>query len=91
MAHLEELKRGASAKGVLPDGLVTVVDIKWHSSSVVPCGASGIVLTDELLIRSPSWAFLPWILLVNLICQRGPNLTLLTLGLGMAWVALVRY
>ncbi len=35
MARLEDLTRGASVKGVLPDGLVTVIDIKWHGSSVV--------------------------------------------------------
>ena len=35
MARLEELTRGASVKGVLPDGLVTVVDVQWHGSEVV--------------------------------------------------------
>jgi superfamily II DNA or RNA helicase len=29
MARLEDITRGASVKGVLPDGLVTVVDVKW--------------------------------------------------------------
>ena len=29
MARLEELTRGASVKGILPDGLVSVVDVKW--------------------------------------------------------------
>ena len=29
MARLEELTRGASVKGVLPDDIVTVVDVKW--------------------------------------------------------------
>ena len=53
MARLEELNRGASVKGVLPDCLVTVVDIKWHGSSVVeltykdPSGRLG----SELLYR----------------------------------------
>jgi superfamily II DNA or RNA helicase len=53
MARLEELNRGASVKGVLPDCLVTVVDIKWHGSSVVeltykdPNGRLG----SELLYR----------------------------------------
>jgi len=32
---LEELTGGASIKGILPDGLVTVVDVKWHGSNVV--------------------------------------------------------
>jgi len=35
MARLEELTRGASVKGVLPDGLVTIVDVTWHGSDVV--------------------------------------------------------
>src|SRR5439155_12082694 len=35
MARLEELTRSATVRGVLPDGLVTVVDVKWHGSSVV--------------------------------------------------------
>jgi superfamily II DNA or RNA helicase len=29
------LTRGASVRGVLPDGAVTVVDVKWHGSAVV--------------------------------------------------------
>ncbi|MEI8196309.1 MAG: helicase-related protein, partial [Phycisphaerae bacterium] len=29
MAKLEEMTRGAAVKGVLPDALVTVVDVKW--------------------------------------------------------------
>ena len=29
MAKLEDLSRGASVKGILPDQLVTVVDVKW--------------------------------------------------------------
>lgn len=35
MARLEDLTRGASVKGILPDSLVTIVDIKWLGSSVV--------------------------------------------------------
>ena len=35
MARLEDLTRGASVKGILPDHLVTVVDVSWHGSSVV--------------------------------------------------------
>jgi len=29
MARLEDLTRGASVRGILPDGLVSVVDVKW--------------------------------------------------------------
>jgi superfamily II DNA or RNA helicase len=53
MARLEELTRGASVKGVLADGLVTIVDVKWHGSEVVeliykdPAGKLG----SELLYR----------------------------------------
>lgn len=35
MARLEELTRGASVKGVLPDGLVAVVDVKWIGTAAV--------------------------------------------------------
>ena len=35
MARLEDLTRGASVKGILPDSLITVVDVKWHGSAVV--------------------------------------------------------
>jgi SNF2 family DNA or RNA helicase len=33
--RLEDLQRGASVKGIIPDSLVTVVDIRWHGSDVV--------------------------------------------------------
>jgi hypothetical protein len=35
MARLEELTRGASVKGILADGLVTVLDVKWIGSVAV--------------------------------------------------------
>src|SRR5215470_10811211 len=35
MARLEELARSAAIKGILPDGLVTILDVKWHGSNVV--------------------------------------------------------
>ena len=35
MARLEELKKDALVKGIKPDGLVTVIDVKWHGDSVV--------------------------------------------------------
>ncbi len=35
MARLEDLTRGAAVKGILPDRLVTIVDVKWHGSTVV--------------------------------------------------------
>src|SRR5262249_2583839 len=35
MARLEELTRGASVKGILPDGFVTVVDVKWIGTLAV--------------------------------------------------------
>jgi superfamily II DNA or RNA helicase len=34
MARLEDLTRGAQVKGILPDGLVTVVDVQWHGAVV---------------------------------------------------------
>ena len=35
MARLEELTRGSVVKGVIPDGYVTVVDIKWIGSVAI--------------------------------------------------------
>ena len=35
MARLEELKRGVTLRGILPDGLVTVVDVQWYGDTAV--------------------------------------------------------
>ncbi len=35
MARLEDLTREAAVKGILPDGLVTVVDVKWIGSVAI--------------------------------------------------------
>jgi superfamily II DNA or RNA helicase len=35
MARLEDLTRGAAVKGILPTGLVTVVDVRWYGTSAV--------------------------------------------------------
>jgi superfamily II DNA or RNA helicase len=35
MARLEELTRGTAVKGILPTGLVTVVDVRWYGTSAV--------------------------------------------------------
>jgi superfamily II DNA or RNA helicase len=35
MARLEDLTRGAAVKGILPDGLVTVVDVEWHGDVAI--------------------------------------------------------
>ena len=53
VAKLEELTRGASVKGILSDGLVTVVDITWHGTSVVELTYkdAGGRLGNELLFR----------------------------------------
>jgi len=53
MAKLEELAVGAWVKGVLPDALVNVIDVKWHGSSVIELtykDAAGR-LGNELLYR----------------------------------------
>jgi hypothetical protein len=50
MAKLEDLKRGATVKGILPDCLVLVVDVKWYGSAAVeltykdPAGKPSVVL-----------------------------------------------
>src|SRR5438067_11975001 len=35
MAELEELKPNASIRGILPDGLVSVVSVQWHGSAAL--------------------------------------------------------
>ncbi len=53
MARLEELTRGSTVKGVLPDGLVTVIDAKWIGTVAVELtykDTSGR-LGNELLYR----------------------------------------
>lgn len=35
MAQLEELKPNASVKGILPNGMVTVVNVQWHGSAAL--------------------------------------------------------
>lgn len=70
MARLEDLTRGASVKGVLPEAPVTVVDVKWHGSSVVELtykdatGKPGIELlyrdcepTLEVVTTGRPWSF----------------------------------
>jgi superfamily II DNA or RNA helicase len=35
MARLEDLKRGATVKGILPDCLVTIIDVRWYGSAAI--------------------------------------------------------
>jgi superfamily II DNA or RNA helicase len=35
LTRLEDLVRGASVKGILPNCLVTVIDVRWHGNTVV--------------------------------------------------------
>jgi hypothetical protein len=35
MAPLEDLTRGATVKGILPDRLVTVVDVQWLRENAI--------------------------------------------------------
>ena len=53
MAQLEDLTRGTSLKGVLPDGLVTVVDVKWTGTVAVELTYEDSAgrLGNELLCR----------------------------------------
>jgi SNF2 family DNA or RNA helicase len=70
MAKLVDLKRGASVKGILPDCLVTIVDVKWHGSAAVeltykdPAGKPSVVLlyrdrepTMEIVEAGRPWSF----------------------------------
>ena len=50
MASLEDLTKGASVRGILPDGLVTVVDMKWIGTVAVELVSeivSTVRTTDE--------------------------------------------
>src|SRR4051812_8424913 len=53
MARLEDLSRGAAVKGILPDALVTVVDVRWIGSLAVELTYKdpGGNLGSELLYR----------------------------------------
>jgi hypothetical protein len=70
MARLEELTRGASLRGILPDGFVTVVDVSWYGSEAVELtykdasGRPGVVLlyrdneaSLELVSTGRPWSF----------------------------------
>src|SRR5437899_11727593 len=35
MAQLEQLTRGATVRGILPDALITVVDVQWHGDVAI--------------------------------------------------------
>ena len=53
MAQLEELTRGAAVKGILPESLVTVVDVKWIGTVAVEVTYKDSAgrLANELLYR----------------------------------------
>src|ERR1700726_1076596 len=68
MARLEQLTRGATVKGILPDALVTVVDVQWHGDTAITLtyrDAAGR-LGNEILYRDRestieiATAGLPW-------------------------------
>lgn len=53
MARLEDLTPGARIKGIVPDGFVTVIDNKWHGTSVLELTYKDDAgrLGNELLFR----------------------------------------
>lgn len=70
MARLEDLKRGATVKGIVPDAPVTVVDVKWFGSAVAELTykdsfgrlGSELVYRDreptlEIVTRGRPWSF----------------------------------
>jgi hypothetical protein len=70
MANLEDLTRGASVKGILPDSLITVVDVKWIGTVAIeltyktPTGQLGNELlyrdrepTLEVAVAGRPWSF----------------------------------
>src|SRR5436305_3450018 len=53
MARLEQLTRGATVRGILPDAFVTVVDVEWHGDTAITLtyrDAAGR-LGNEILFR----------------------------------------
>jgi SNF2 family DNA or RNA helicase len=70
MAKLEDLKRGAAVKGILPDCLVTIVDVRWYGSAAIeltdkdPAGRPNVELlyrdrepTLEIVQAGCPWSF----------------------------------
>ncbi len=70
MAKLEDLKRGAAVRGILPDCLVTVVDVRWYGSAAIeltykdPAGKPSVELlyrdrepTLEIVEAGRPWSF----------------------------------
>jgi superfamily II DNA or RNA helicase len=70
MAKLEDLTRGAAVRGILPDCLVTVIDVKWYGSAAIeltykdPAGKPSVVLlyrdrepTLEICETGRPWSF----------------------------------
>ena len=70
MAKLEDLTRSAFVKGILPDCLVTVIDVKWYGSAAIeltykdPTGKPSVVLlyrdrepTLEVVEAGRPWSF----------------------------------
>src|SRR5438270_13148920 len=70
MARLEQLTRGTTVKGILPDALATVVDVQWHgdvASNLTYRDAAGR-LGNEILYR-----------------DREPSLEIATVGLAWSF------
>lgn len=62
MSRLEDLKPNASIKGILPNGLVTVVSVQWHGSEALELtykSPEGKV-ANELLYRKTSRVLRSW-------------------------------
>ena len=70
MARFEDLKEGASVKGIRPDGPVTIINVKWHGDDVVEltykdsAGKPGneLLFRDreamlEIIAAGQSWSF----------------------------------
>ena len=53
MARLEDIHKGASVKGIRPDGAVQVIDVKWHGDAVIELTFKDIAgrVASELVFR----------------------------------------
>jgi len=53
MARLEDIHKGASVKGIRPDGAIQVIDVKWHGDAVIELTFKDIAgrVASELVFR----------------------------------------
>jgi hypothetical protein len=59
MAPLEDIISGSSIRGLWPDGLVTVLEVKWLGTVAIEVafeGADGHLGDNNGLVMQPAWS-----------------------------------